>query len=77
MFTSHERQNLRVITFPSVTPTAFLLKIFSTAVRPCPSIEISFEGAKTVGAVIPKVLQQMSGFFYQNDSIRTSSSDKF
>ena len=27
------------------TPTAFLLKIFSTAVRPWPSFEIIFEGA--------------------------------
>jgi hypothetical protein len=56
MFTSTRTSEPACVTFPSVTPTAFLLKIFSTAVSPCPSIEISFEGAKTVGAVIPKVL---------------------
>ena len=32
------------------TPTALRLKIFSTAVRPWPSIEISLEGANTAGA---------------------------
>ena len=31
-----------------VTPTALLLKIFSTAVNPCPSIEVSFDSANTL-----------------------------
>ena len=55
MFTSTLTSEPACKTLPSGTPTAFLLKIFSTAVSPCPSIEISLEGAKTVGAVIPKV----------------------
>jgi hypothetical protein len=42
-------------TFPAGSPTAFLLNIFSTAVSPWPSIEISLEDAKTLAGSIPKI----------------------
>ena len=42
-------------TLPGVVPRALALKIFSTAVRPWPSCETSFDGAKTAGGVTPSV----------------------
>ena len=54
MFTSTLTLEPACNVFPGVVPTAFLLNIFSTAVNPCPSIEISLEVANTCGASIPK-----------------------
>ena len=53
-------------TFPGVVPTAFLLKIFSTAVNPRPEKEISLDGANTDGIPIPKVLAANVCTFFQN-----------
>jgi hypothetical protein len=47
MFTSTRTSEPACNIFPGVVPTAFLLNIFSTAVNPCPSIEISLDEAKT------------------------------
>ena len=56
MLTSTRTSEPACNVFPGVVPTAFLLKIFSTAVNPCPSTEIYLEAAYTCGASIPKTL---------------------
>ena len=45
MFTSTLTLEPACNVLPGVDPTAFLLNIFSTAVKPCPSIETSFATA--------------------------------
>ena len=45
MFTFTRTSDPAWRTVPGETPTALALKIFSTAVRPWPSTEISFDGA--------------------------------
>ncbi len=55
MFTFTRTSEPACNVLPGVTPTAFLLNIFSTAVKPTPSLITSFAGAKTNGASMPKV----------------------
>jgi len=63
MFTSTRTSEPACKTFPGAMPTAFLLKIFSTAVRPCPSTETSFEAAKTEVGSISKILAAIVWIF--------------
>ena len=66
MFTVTRTSEPACKTLPGVEPTAFLLNIFSTAVRPCPSIEISFDGANTDTISIPKVFDAKVCSFFPN-----------
>ena len=60
------------------TPQRIGVKIFSTAVSPCPSCEISFDGANTgcqfnAQCLAGKALQ----FFAENNGVRTAGFHKF
>ncbi len=55
MFTLTRTSDPACSTLPGVTPTALRLKIFSTAVRPWPSREISLLGANTGVGSMPRV----------------------
>lgn len=65
MFTSTRTSEPACNTLPCVKPTAFLLNIFSTAVKPCPSTDTSLAGANTTGASMPKVLAAKVWIFYR------------
>ena len=66
MFTSTLTSDPACKIFPGVVPTAFLLNIFSAAVKPCPLWETSLEGAKTIGISIFRVFAAKDCSFFPN-----------